>query len=198
MSTEAEAYPFAALTSGLFRAIVADPPWRFEAWSAKGEDRSPNYDLMSLAGIKGLPVADLAAPDCVLLLWATNPMLPHALSVIETWGFTYKTVGFHWAKTTAKTDASWAPSFHMGLGYWTRANSEMCLLGVRGKPKRVSKAVRQLIVAPRREHSRKPEEFFGRVEALVEGPYLELFSRQDRPGWTTWGREVGRFGMVAA
>jgi N6-adenosine-specific RNA methylase IME4 len=118
-------------------------------------------------------------------MWATNPTLPQALEVITAWGFTYKTVAFTWAKTTK--DGS---GFPIGCGFWTRANPEMCLLGTRGHPKRLSASVRQLIVSPRREHSRKPDEIYDQIEELVAGPYLELFARSQRPGWDAWGNEV--------
>jgi len=178
-----------------FRTIVADPPWQFKTWSKKGTEKSAeqHYDTMTLDDIKALPVWDVAAEDCLLLLWAVNPMLPQALDVMEAWGFTYKTVGFCWAKASKNSDPAWAPKWHMGLGYWTRANVEICLLGVRGKPKRCSKSVRQLLVDPVREHSRKPDEFYRRVMRLAAGPYLEMFSRQEREGWTTWGNERQRF-----
>lgn len=187
--------PFGGLPRGHFRTICADPPWRFRTWSETNQAKSPSkhYDLMTLDDIKALPVASLAADDAVLLLWSVNPMIPHALEVMTAWGFTYKTIGFVWAKTTSRTDMSWAPKYHMGLGYWTRANVEIVLLGVRGKPKRTGKGVRQLIVAPKREHSRKPDEFYERAERLCDGPYLELFSRQSRPGWSAFGNEAGKF-----
>jgi len=85
----------------------------------------------------------------------------------------------------------------MGLGYWTRANSEVCLLATRGKPKRKHADVRQAILEPRREHSRKPDCVYDRIERLVDGPYLELFARQTRPGWDSWGLEVNKFGEMA-
>lgn len=175
---------------GRYAVICADPPWRFSVWSDKGKGRSAErfYDVMSLPDIKAMPIADVAAPDCALFLWATNPMVPQALSVIEAWGFKYQTVGFTWAKRTP-TDRAW----HMGLGYWNRQNTEQCFFATRGKPKRVARDVRQLIVAPRREHSRKPDEAYQRIERLLAGPYLELFSRQQRPGWVTWGNEPDRF-----
>lgn len=187
--------PFSALPPNAFGCLAADPPWRFRTWSETNQQRSASryYDLMTLEDIAALPVADIAAPDSVLLLWATNPMLPQAIDVMEGWGFTYKTIAFCWAKTTTRTDASWAPKYHLGLGYWSRANVELCLLGVRGKPKRIRRDVRQLIVAPRREHSRKPEEFYESAERLVGGPYIELFSRTDRPGWTSFGNQAGKF-----
>jgi N6-adenosine-specific RNA methylase IME4 len=193
-------WPFKGLPRNSFAVIAADPPWHFKTWSETNQDRaiSRHYDLMTLDDIGRLPVADLAAPDCVLLLWCVNPMLPQAIATMESWGFQYKSVGFCWAKTTRRTAWSWAPNYHMGLGYWTRANIELCLLGVRGKPKRVDRGVRQLIVAPLREHSRKPEEFYESTERLAAGPYLELFSRTERAGWSTWGNEAGKFNEVAA
>lgn len=137
-----------------------------------------------------IPVSSVAADNCVLLMWVINPMLPQALELIDAWGFALKTVAFTWAKRTTR-DASW----HMGLGYWTRQNTEQCLLATRGKPKRRESAtnVPQLLVAPRREHSRKPDEQYERIERLVDGPYLELFARQAWPGWAAWGNQVGKF-----
>ena len=184
---------FADLPKNRFGAILADAPWSFRTWSKTRQTRAADYDVMDVENIKSLPVVDLAADDCVLFLWAISPMLPQALTVMDAWRFTFKSVAFYWAKTTPKTDSSWAPKWHCGLGYWTRANAELCLLGTRGKPKRLSKSVQQLIVAPRREHSRKPDEIHDRIERLVAGPYLELFARQTRPGWSAWGNEVSKF-----
>jgi N6-adenosine-specific RNA methylase IME4 len=143
---------------------------------------------MSIDQIKSLSVSELAAPDCCLFLWVTDPMLAVGLDVIRAWGFTFKTVGFYWVKTNAN-----GTNF-TGMGYYTRANPEQCLLATRGNPKRVSKSVPRLIVAPRREHSRKPEEFFLRSRALMRGPYIELFSREPHDGWETWGDETSKFG----
>lgn len=183
---------------GRFGCIAADPPWRFETWSRKNQTRAPSYDLMSVADIKALPVAEIAAPDSVLLLWAINSMIPDALDVMAAWGFTFKTIGFTWAKTTRRSAGSFAPSYHMGLGYWTRQNTESCLLGVRGRPKRSGRDVRQLLVAPCREHSRKPDEFYRSAERLLAGPFVELFSRASQPGWDVWGSETGLFDRVSA
>jgi N6-adenosine-specific RNA methylase IME4 len=120
-----------------------------------------------------------------LFLWATDPSLPQALEVMAAWGFVYKTVAFTWAKTTKD-----GTGFPIGCGYWTRANPEQCLLATRGRPQRLSRAVPQLVLAPRREHSRKPDQVYERIEALVPGPYLELFAREQRPGWDSRGYEV--------
>lgn len=181
-----EVFPYGAagpLPAGPFGCILADPPWTFRTWSAKGDGRSArrHYQTLTLEQIKALPVASVAARDCLLLLWSLNSMIPQALEVITAWGFTLKTVGFTWAKQTRR--GRW----HVGTGYWTRQNTERVLLASRGKPKRLSAGVRELIVAPRSEHSRKPQEQYAEIEALVAGPYLELFARQRQPGWTAWG-----------
>lgn len=183
-----------SLRTNHYRVIYADPPWTFATYSRKGKGRSPeaHYDCMTLDDIKALPVADWAADDCVLLLWTTDPLLPTAFDVIRAWGFTYKTVGFYWAKLNRSApDLIYSDAdFFTGLGFWTRANPELCLLATRGHPKRRRADVRKLIVSPRREHSRKPDEAYQRIEALCEGPFLEIFARSSRPGWERWGTEA--------
>lgn len=188
-------HPFAGLKRGKrrFGAILADPPWRFVTRSAKGRGRSPDgaghYETMTLDAIKALPVADLAAPDCALFLWAIDPMIPEALDVGRAWGFTFKTLAFVWAKHAVHDPRR----FPMGTGYWTRANPETCILFTRGRPQRLARDVPRLIVAPRREHSRKPDETRARIERLVAGPYAELFARQTAPGWRALGNQTDRF-----
>ena len=174
-------------TPGKYGVVYCDPPWSFATYSRKGKGRSAeaHYDCMSLDAIKALPVADWAAPGCVLFLWATDPLLPAALDVIGAWGFVYKTVAFTWAKTT-KDGTGWP----IGCGYWTRANPEMCLLATRGHPERLSRSVRQLLIAPRRQHSQKPDEAYERIEALCPGPYLEMFARGRAERWDSWGLEL--------
>jgi len=185
---------FDGLMRNGYRVIAADPPWHFKTRSETRQTRAAknHYDVMNLDEIKALPVSDLADEDSVLFLWAINPMLPQALEVMKAWGFGFKTVAFTWAKTTPKSSV-WLPTYHVGLGYWTRANSEMCLLGTRGRPKRIAYNIRQLIVSPRREHSRKPEEFYDSVERLIDGPRVELFSRRPRDRWECWGNETEKF-----
>jgi len=186
-------WPFGNLLPGDHPVIIADPPWAFSVRSQKGMGRSAerHYQTMPLGAIKALPVADLAAKDCVLLMWVTDPFLRKGFEVIEAWGFKYKTVGFYWTKTNRDG------SPFMGGGYWTRANPEQCLLATRGNPKRVSKGVQRWIIAPRREHSRKPDEVYRRVERLCDGPYTELFARQSWPGWRCWGNQTDRFEVQA-
>jgi N6-adenosine-specific RNA methylase IME4 len=182
---------------GGFGAILADPPWRFQTYSgpkvpARG---AQPYRTMPGLQISQLAVGDLVAPDCVLFLWCTWPTLLDALAVIEAWGFEYKTCAFDWVKAHAGQIEMFRDDTDplMGMGYWTRANSEPCLLATRGKPRRLSADVRQGIIAPRREHSRKPDGVHERIERLVSGPYLELFARQQRPGWSVWGNETDKF-----
>jgi N6-adenosine-specific RNA methylase IME4 len=173
-----------------YGAILADPAWTFKVYSEKGKDRSAekHYSTMTLRNIMDMPVADLAAPDCALFLWVTMPQLIEGINVMESWGFLYKTCAFSWMKTNSKS-----PGLFTGMGYWTRSNAEICLLGTRGKPKRLNKDVKQAILEPRREHSRKPDCVYERIERLVGGPFLELFSRTQRPGWDVWGNEVRKF-----
>jgi len=176
-----------------YGAIYADPPWHFRNWSAKGTGRNAvsHYDCLDFNALACLPVADLAKESCVLFLWATDPLLPRALELIRAWGFEYKTVGFYWVKLNAAAKGD--SDYFTGLGYWTRANPEQCLLATRGKPQRKAKDVRRLIVERRREHSRKPDDTRARIERLVGGPYLELFARETKPGWDCWGDQAGLF-----
>tara|TARA_R100000030_G_scaffold43260_1_gene32623 strand:- start:204 stop:737 length:534 start_codon:yes stop_codon:yes gene_type:complete len=170
-----------------YGVIYADPPWSFKTYSEKGKDRSPekHYPVLSIADIIRLPVDRIAKDNAVLLMWVVDPLLDQAFKVIDAWGFKYKTVGFTWAKSN-KTK----PGFFTGLGYWTRGNPEMCLLATKGKPKRLSKSVPQLVIDQRREHSKKPDIMYKHIENLLEGPYIELFARQKVSGWDAWGNEV--------
>ncbi len=171
-----------------YKIIYADPPWRFKTWSAKGKGRSAerHYNTMSLEDIKKLRVADLADDDCALFLWATQPMLKHALEVLDSWGFSYQTVAFDWIKTNKKS-----PGIFMGMGYWTRSNAEFCLLGIKGWPKIIDEDVSGLVISKRREHSRKPDEVRERIVQLLGNlPRIELFARQRFQGWDAWGDEA--------
>lgn len=173
-----------------YKAILSDPAWSFKTYSEKGKDRSPeqHYDCMPIEDIYRLPVQDIADQNCILFLWVTFPLLKEGIKTLEEWGFTYKTVAFTWAKKNKSN-----LGFFMGNGYYSRANAEICLLGTKGKIEVKSRSVRQLIVSPLREHSRKPDEIYSRIEQLVDGPYLEMFSRNNREGWDSWGLEAGKF-----
>lgn len=200
--------PFPDLPKGHYGAILADPPWRFEVWSGdtpvkkRGStstytSAAVHYETMTMREIARLPVDDLAADDCVLFMWACWPSIVDALRIIEAWGFTYKTCAFSWMKGDPYRLFADEQTPSMGLGYWTRANTEPCLLATRGKPKRTSADVRQGIISPRREHSRKPDEIHDRIERLVTGPYVELFARTTREGWDCWGNQTDKFAEAA-
>ncbi len=145
-----------------------------------------HYPTMSDEQLYRLPVSTLAADTSVLFLWCTFPKLPEALKLIKAWGFTFKTVAFVWLKQNKSGNG-----FFLGLGWWTRSNAEICLLAVRGKPKRKSASVRQLVFAPVEQHSKKPDIVRDRIlELMGDLPRIELFARQTAPGWDVWGNEV--------
>lgn len=184
-------WPFGNLRMFGYDIIYADPPWSFTNWSEKGEGRNPNqhYATMSPEDIIALPVGELASSSCALFLWCVDPLLDKGFEAMRAWGFRYVTVAFTWAKRT-KSDQGW----HMGPGYYTRANPETCLLGVIGDMKRLDAGVRQLIVEPVREHSRKPDRVRDDIVRLFgDRPRCELFARQQTKGWDVWGNEVAKF-----
>lgn len=169
-----------------YSIIYADPPWNFKAWGKLGR-KAPqhHYTCMNDEDIYNLPVKKLADENCILFLWTTYPMLKEGLKTIESWGFVYRTVAFTWIKTT-KND-----KYHMGLGYWTRANPEICLLATRGVIKRINAGVRNLQILKKREHSRKPDEIrYEIVKLMGDLPRIELFARNKFEGWDVWGNEV--------
>ena len=171
-----------------YNIIYADPAWYFKTYSNKGNKRSAiqHYDCMSINDIYNLPIHTISDDDCILFIWVIDPMLPEAIKVIESWGFKYKTVAFTWVKKNKKSD-----NYFTGMGYYTRSNPEMCLLATKGKPKRLSKSVRQLIVSKLQQHSKKPDEIRNRiVELCGDIPRIELFARQRVEGWDCWGNEV--------
>jgi N6-adenosine-specific RNA methylase IME4 len=166
---------------GLFGVIYADPPWRFEPYSRDtGMDRAADnhYPTMEVAEIAALNIP--AAPDCVLFLWATAPMLPQALSVLEAWGFDYRT-HFVWAKPK------------IGTGFWNRNQHELLLLGVKGKVPAPAQGDQypSLIPAALGAHSEKPAHFAEIIEDMFPNARrLEIFARSKRLGWDVWGNET--------
>lgn len=197
--------------AGGFGALCVDPPWHFRArtalqlanWDSR-RDVEKHYQVMSLAAIKALPVRDIAAKDAHLFLWTTGPCLRQSFEVIEAWGFRYSAVAFTWIKLKRSFDAhqlrvlpTAESDLHVGLGLTTRKNAEFCLLARRGNARRIAKNVREVILSPVREHSRKPDEAYRRIERYCAGPYVELFARAPRAGWTTWGDEATKFQRAA-
>lgn len=183
--------------------ILADPAWRFNVWSRDtglGRTADSHYETMTLEQIKALPVELIAKDNSMLFLWATLPMIPEALEVGAAWGFKYVTTAFVWAKLNKNWQGNPLDSvdamnraFKPGMGYYTRANAEIVMLFRRGKGlPRCSKGVRQLIVSPIQEHSRKPDETYRRIEDLYgsETSKIELFARRPYPGWVTLGNAI--------
>ena len=194
--------PFGGLPRGRYAAIVADPPWSYVCFSEKGMARSADrhYVTMAADAIEQLPVGELAACHAHLFLWITGPCLVRGmhLPVMRAWGFEPSSTAFVWIKPNRKAFANGGffldeTLFAKGMGHTTRQNAEYVVLGRRGKPRRLRKDVHQLIIQPRREHSRKPDELYARVERYCTGPYVELFARQRRPGWDCWGNEIDKF-----
>lgn len=168
--------------------IYADPPWHYRVYSKKGAGRSAesHYPTMTIEEIQALPVSELADKDCALFMWITFPLLKESLSVLSAWGFKFKTIAFVWIKQNRKSDSQF-----WGMGYWTRANDEFCVLATKGKPKRMAKNVHQVIVSHIEEHSKKPDEARRRIVRLMgDLPRIELFARQKSAGWDVWGNEV--------
>ena len=172
-----------------FDIIYADPPWNFKTFSQKGKEKKSaecHYDVMDIEDIKSIPVSGIASDDSILFLWVTFPLLREGLETMQGWGFTYKTCGFVWVKKNRRAD-----SYFWGLGYWTRANAELCLIGTKGHPKRESCGVPQICDAHIMEHSRKPDEIRERIVTLCgDKPRVELFARQQHEGWVCLGNEI--------
>lgn len=171
-----------------YQVIYADPPWTYRDKADSGQRGAGHkYPCMELSDLLQLPIKSLAADDCVLFMWHVPVMPMEALKVLEAWGFRLVTMkGFTWHKTNPKAGTSF-----LGMGNWTRANTEDCLIAVRGKPKRIDASVRQFIESPHRGHSRKPDEVRDRIVQLIgDVPRIELFARHHAPGWDAWGNEL--------
>ncbi len=168
-----------------YTVIYADPPWSYRAGNVQGSAQN-HYNTMPDEELYALPINELAEKDSVLFLWATFPKLEEAFQLIKSWGFCYKTVAFVWVKQN-KT----GKGLFFGLGWWTRSNVEICLLATKGKPKRKSAKVSQLVITPIEQHSKKPDIVRDKILELVgDVPRLELFARQKTEGWDVWGNEV--------
>lgn len=174
-------------TDKKYNIVYADPAWSYK--DKKNNDPKMGgitYPTMELEDIKRLPIKELCNKDCSLFLWVTMPMLKEGLEVIDAWGFKYITCAFTWVKQNPKGEG-----IYSGLGHWTNGNAELCLFAKKGKPHRVEKNVKQIILSPRQRHSQKPSETRDRIVRLVgDLPRIELFARQYADGWDCWGNEV--------
>lgn len=173
-------------TEKRYEIIYADPPWKYKDSSCEGACEK-HYSTMSVSEMCKLPINKIASKDCALFIWATYPKLPEVLKLIEMWGFSYKSIAFQWVKQNKSGNG-----FFFGLGRWTRGNTEPCLIATKGKPKRVSASVGQLVISPLTRHSAKPPEVREKIVNLMgDGPEkIELFARDHTVGWDCWGNEV--------
>jgi N6-adenosine-specific RNA methylase IME4 len=182
--------------AGGWACVHADPPWRFKSNSLArpGRNAVRHYACLSLRDIASLPVKDVAARDALAFLWVTGPFLAVGahIPILEAWGFEPTAMAFVWTKTRANGQ------LFVGPGLTTRKSCEFVVIGKRGKPRRLAADVREAILAPVREHSRKPSEIYERIERYCGGPRLDLFGRETRPGWTAWGDQTTKFDQTPA
>ncbi len=173
-----------------YSIIYADPPWSYRDKAAAGNRGAAfKYPTQSKDWISALPIKSIATDSCVLFLWCTMPKLDEVFPIITDWGFTYKTVAFTWVKKNRVSD-----SWFWGMGSWTRANAEVCLLATKGHPKRVNAAVHSVVDSPIQAHSQKPDIVRERILQLCgDVPRIELFARQASPGWDVWGNDTSHF-----
>ena len=173
-----------------YQIIYADPPWSYR----DKRDKHPrlcggalkHYQTMSMTSLRQIPIPSLADENCMIFMWATFPNLQEALDLIKEWGFKYKTIGFSWIKTNKRNGK---PFF--GIGYYTKSNCEICLIGVKGKPIKVCNSVSSVLISPKEHHSKKPDIIRDKIVQLCGNiPRIELFARQKTEGWDTWGNEV--------
>lgn len=171
-----------------YSIIYCDPPWSYRNKKVFGKFHNKDgyvdggclskYDTLSLSELKEIPIKDIADKACALFLWATTPLLPEALEVMEAWGFSYKT-SLYWRKIMS-----------LGMGYWYRGQVEQLLLGVKGKLKAFHIQRANIIQTKVHSHSQKPDEFYELIEMTALEPKIELFARNKREGWDCWGNEV--------
>jgi len=181
--------PHSPIVGPLYDVILADPPWKFSTWSPRGNGKGPerHYPTMTLDALRALEVNRLAADNCALFLWACWPSIFRDVpGLLESWGFEYRSCAFLWVKANRS-----GSGFFTGLGYYTRANTEPCLLAIKGKMPVAAHDVPQVLYSPVQGHSQKPADQYNRIERLYPGRrYLELFARRKQPGWSVWGNEV--------
>lgn len=177
-------------TDKKYNIIYADPAWSYkdkrDSHPRMSGGATSHYPTMTIEEIKALPIRDITDTNCMLFLWVTFPNLQEGLDIIKSWGFKYKTLGFSWIKTNKNNGK---PFF--GIGWYTKSNCEVCLIGVKGKPIKQSNSVSSVIIEPREEHSKKPDCVRDKiVELCGDIPRIELFARQSAEGWDCWGNEA--------
>lgn len=188
-------------SSKRYQIVYADPPWNYNSRMALGKGAAKSsaqdyYSTMSIDDICNLPIKSITDKNCILFIWVTMPKLNEVFKVISAWGFEYKTCGFVWVKknkvySEERNKKRGGIDDFMGQGRWVRQNAELCLIATKGKPKRISAKIRQIIYQPVQEHSKKPNEVREQIINLIgDLPRVELFARQKSEGWDIWGNEV--------
>lgn len=178
---------FYPLPNKKYNIIYVDPPWDYKDKALAGA-RGANckYPTLDITSISKLDVPSITAENAILFLWVTFPQLENGLQLIKNWGFTYKTIAFTWVKRNKK-----ANTWFFGMGNWTRSNAEICLLAIKGKPKRINASISSIIDTPIEEHSKKPAIVRDKiVELCGDIPRIELFARQKTEGWDVWGNAL--------
>lgn len=183
---------FRSQVTGTYGTILADPPWQFMNRTGKmapEHHRLARYTTLKLEEILAIPVAEVAAPESHLYLWVPNALLAEGMAVLKEWGFTYKT-NLIWYKVRQDGGPD-----GRGVGFYFRNVTEMVLFGVKGRFRTLPPGRRQvnIMTSRKREHSRKPDELYKIIEQCSPGPYLELFARGRRPGWSQWGNEAEEY-----
>lgn len=175
-----------------YQIILADPPWHYRQGKSMGSNfqgaADAQYPCMDYRDIAKLPIKSITDEKCILFLWVTFPMLKEGIYVLEKWGFEYKTVAFTWLKTNIHNMGAF-----FGIGYYTKSNAEICLLGTKGKTHTLvkSNSVSQVIITPKTKHSKKPQEARDKIiELCGDIPRIELFAREKKSGFDVWGNEV--------
>lgn len=169
-----------------YNIIYADPPWQYRDKSLNRGGAERHYMTMNEEDIANLNIKDITDENCILFIWTTFPKLFDTEKIIKEWGFTYKTLGFVWIKKNKKSLTNF-----WGMGSWTRSNPEICLIAIKGNPKRISASVHSVIESPIEKHSKKPDIVKDKIVELVgDLPRIELFARQKTDGWDVWGNEV--------
>ncbi len=169
-----------------YKIIYCDPAWSYNNKSLNRGGALRHYPTMDIEDIANLPVAEISDDDCILFMWTTFPKIFESKQVIDSWGFEYKTLGFVWVKKNKIADSNF-----WGMGRWTRSNAEVCLIAVKGKPKRLSAKVHSVIESKIEKHSKKPDIVRDKIVELIgDLPRIELFAREKSKGWDSWGNEL--------
>ena len=172
-----------------YKIIYADPPWSYRNMGNIQNNVSKHYKTMTQKQIEELPINNISNKNSILFLWATFPKIQEALNVIKAWGFEYKTIGFTWIKTNRKNN-----KIFFGVGWYTKSNAEICLIGTKGKSPKTSNSISSIIISHRREHSRKPDEVRSKIIKFCGNlSRIELFARERIKGWDVWGNEIPKY-----